>query len=178
MFYKYLRTTVASVLKTRRMASILCTVLLTLSQSGAWAQSLAASSASKFLQLPYIKIENVWAQATLPGQQVSAAFLTLTASQPGQLLAVSSPIAGRTEIHSMNMDAQGVMRMRAIEALDLEVNKVTQLKPGGYHVMLFDLKQPLVSGQKIPLQITLKMSKLSEPQVLTLLAIVKAPEAH
>ena len=60
----------------------------------------------------------------------------------------SSPAAGVVEIHEMSMDGN-VMRMRAIPGLDLPAGKPVELKPGGYHLMLMDLKQPLKEGTSV-----------------------------
>jgi copper(I)-binding protein len=86
----------------------------------------------------------------VPQQRVTGAFMTLTASEPLRLVEARSPLAGSVEIHEMAMQGS-VMQMRAVPALDLPVGKAVELKPGGYHVMLFDLKRQIKAGDSVPL---------------------------
>jgi hypothetical protein len=65
------------------------------------------------------------------------------------LVSASSPVAGVVEIHEMKMDG-GVMKMSAVKSLAVPAGKGVELKPGGYHVMLMDLKQPLKEGETVP----------------------------
>lgn len=100
-----------------------------------------------------VRVTEVWARATAPGQKVAGVFLDITASADARLVGVESPVAGKAELHYMRMD-DGVMRMRKVEAIDLPGGATVSLKPGGYHVMLFDLKQPLKPGETIALTLT------------------------
>lgn len=99
-----------------------------------------------------VEAKNVWARATVQGQMGTGAFMTLTAQQPLRLVGAASPVAGVVEIHEMAMEG-GVMRMRAIEGLDLAAGKPVELKPGGHHVMLMDLKRALKPGEKIAVEL-------------------------
>jgi len=81
--------------------------------------------------------------------------MVIVSPRDARLAGVSSPAAGAAELHSMTMDG-GTMRMRAVEALDLPAGTPVNLAPGGYHVMLFDLKKPLVAGQKVPLTLVIE----------------------
>ena len=99
-----------------------------------------------------------WARATVPGQKATGAFMKITAKQPSKLVAASTPVAGITEIHEMKMD-KDVMRMSAVAALDLPAGKAVELKPGGYHVMLMDLKAPLAKDSSVTLTLKFKDSK-------------------
>lgn len=99
-----------------------------------------------------IEAKNVWARATVQGQMGTGAFMTLTAKEPVRLVGAASPVAGVVEIHEMAMEGN-VMRMRAIEGLDLAAGKPVELKPGGYHVMLMDLQRTLKPGEKIPVEL-------------------------
>ena len=104
-------------------------------------------------QATAIRAEQAWARATAPQQKVGGAYVTLISPADDLLVGVSSPIAGRAEVHEMRMDGN-VMRMREVEGgLALPAGKVVALAPGGYHIMLMDLKQPLVAGQVIPMQL-------------------------
>ena len=105
-----------------------------------------------------VKIEQAWTRATVQGQKATGAFMTLTANQPLQLVAVSSPVAGVAEIHEMKMDA-GVMKMRALPALNLPAQQAVELKPGGFHLMLMDLKAPLSKDASVALTLTFRDAK-------------------
>ena len=113
-----------------------------------------------------VKIENAWARATVQGQKATGAFMKLTALQATQLVAVSTPVAGVSEIHEMKMD-NGVMKMRAMPVLQLPANQAVELQPGGYHLMLMDLKAPLAKDGSIALTLTFKDAKgqVSKQQV-------------
>lgn len=113
-----------------------------------------------------VKIEQAWARATVQGQKATGAFMNITAPQATQLVAVSTPVAGVAEVHEMKMDG-GVMKMRAMPALDLPANQTVELKPGGYHLMLMDLKAPLAKDSSVALTLTFKDAKgvLSKQQV-------------
>jgi copper(I)-binding protein len=79
--------------------------------------------------------------------------MQLASPSDSALVAVSSPVAKAAEIHTMTMDG-GVMRMRAIDSLPLPAGKTVELKPGGYHLMLLDLVQPLKAGETVPVVLT------------------------
>ncbi len=98
---------------------------------------------------PRVKVENAWARASVAGQSASGAFMKLTAREKMRLVGVSSPAAGVAEVHEMKMDGS-VMRMRPVAGIDLPARTAVELKPGGYHVMLMDLKAPLVAGTTVP----------------------------
>jgi hypothetical protein len=102
-----------------------------------------------------IRVIDPWARATLPGQKVGGVYMEILSPRDARLAGVSSPLAGAAEVHSMTMD-RGTMRMRAVGVLDLPAGTPVKLAPGGYHVMLFDLKKPLVAGQKVPLTLLIE----------------------
>lgn len=141
------------------------TVLLTfaLMMGSAWAQA------------PSVKIDGPWARATVPGQKGTGAFMTLTAAQGLRLVGVSSPVAGVAEIHEMTMQGD-VMRMRAIPALELPAGQAVALRPGGYHLMLMDLKQTLARDSQIPVTLRFQdgQGRSSELQ-LSLPVLMSAP---
>ncbi len=105
-----------------------------------------------------VDIKDAWVRSTVPGQMGTGAFMKITAKAGMQLVGVSSPVAGVAEVHEMKMD-NDIMKMRAIPALDLPAGKSVELKPGGYHVMLMDLKQPLLKDSKVPVTLTFKDAK-------------------
>jgi copper(I)-binding protein len=106
-----------------------------------------------------VTVTDAWARATVPGQKATGAFMKITAKDNTKLIAVSSPVAGVAEIHEMKMD-KDVMKMAALpNGLDLPAGKAVELKPGGYHVMLMDLKAPLTKETAVPLTLTLQDAK-------------------
>jgi copper(I)-binding protein len=118
-----------------------------------------------------------WARATVPGQKVAGAYVKLSADQATRLVSAASPAAQTVEIHQMSME-NGVMKMRAVPALDIPAGGSVELKPGGYHLMLFGLKKPLAAGETITL--TLKFQDAAgKSQTLELAANVRAAgESH
>ena len=108
-----------------------------------------------------VQVQDAWARASVPGQQSSGAFMTLTAPEGAQLVGVSSPAAGVAEIHEMAMQGN-VMRMRAVASLELPAGKPVQLRPGGLHVMLMELKAPLAADSVLPLTLLLRDAQGAE----------------
>ncbi len=102
-----------------------------------------------------IAITQAWARATAPGQDVGAAYMVLQSPVDATLLEVSSPAADSIEIHKMSMD-HGIMKMRMLESLPLPAGKWVKLEPGGFHLMLFDLKTPLKAGMQLSLTMKFK----------------------
>ncbi len=100
-------------------------------------------------QAATVKVEGAWARATVAGQKGTGAFMKVTAPQAMKLVGVSSPVAGVAELHEMKMDGD-VMRMRAVPAIALPAGVGVQLQPGGHHLMLMDLKAPLLKDSQIP----------------------------
>lgn len=105
-----------------------------------------------------VQIQQAWARATAPGQNVGAVYMTLTHHENITLIAADSDAAETVEIHSMEMK-NGVMKMRMLEALPLKAGKPVKLGPGGLHLMLFDLRKPLKVGEKIELTLCFKDKK-------------------
>ena len=106
---------------------------------------------------PSIDVEEAWARAAAPGRSASAAYFTIANSGgEDRLLSVSSP-AGQASLHLTSMDG-GVMRMRPLEALDVAAGATVRLEPGGTHVMLTGLEQPLGAGSALPLDLKFERS--------------------
>lgn len=106
---------------------------------------------------PSISIEEPWARAAAPGRSSTAAYFAIANAGGGdRLLSVSSP-AGEASLHSTSMDG-GVMRMRPVEALDIPAEATVRLEPGGTHVMVTGLKQPLDAGSELQLDLTFERS--------------------
>lgn len=102
-----------------------------------------------------LKIENPWARATAASARNGGAFLAIsnTGAQADKLVNASSTVAARTELHT-TIDDNGVMKMRHVPAIEVPAGGMAMLKPGGFHVMLMDLKAPLTEGQTFPLTLT------------------------
>jgi periplasmic copper chaperone A len=100
-------------------------------------------------------VKNPWVRGTVPQQKATGLFAQITSATGGKLVSASSPVAGAVEIHEMSM-TDGVMQMRALAALDLPPGKTVELKPGGYHVMLLDLKQQVKAGQTVPVTLVIE----------------------
>ena len=123
-----------------------------------------------------VTAEAAWARASVQGQKASGAFMRLTAREPLSLVAVASPIAGVSEVHEMKMEGD-VMRMRAITSLALPAGKLVELKPGGHHLMLMDLKVPLAPGTRIPVTLTFRTAKGETRQLeVSVPVLTKAPD--
>jgi copper(I)-binding protein len=106
-----------------------------------------------------VVVKDAWVRTSVQGQKASGAFMTLTAKESTKLVSVSTPVAGLAEVHEMKMDGD-VMRMRAVQGgLDLPAGKPVALSPGGFHVMLMDLKAALPKDSTIPLTLTFKDAK-------------------
>jgi copper(I)-binding protein len=102
-----------------------------------------------------LQVTNAWARPALQGQTATGAFMSLVSNEGARVVGASSPVAGVVEIHEMVMEGS-VMKMRAVPVLELPAGRRVELKPGGYHVMLMDLKRPLKAGERIPLELRLE----------------------
>ncbi|WP_341902617.1 copper chaperone PCu(A)C [Polaromonas sp. YR568] len=105
-----------------------------------------------------VDVSQAWVRATGPGQMATGGFMHLTARTTLQLVAVSTPAAGVAEVHEMKMEGD-IMKMRAVKALELPAGKTVELKPGGYHLMLMDLKQPFAKGSTVPVTLHFRDTK-------------------
>ncbi len=100
-----------------------------------------------------VEIVDAWARASLPHQTVTGAFMTIRGGgEATRLVAVASPLAGAAEIHLMTLH-DGIARMSRVPAVEVPPDGSLELRPGGYHVMLMDLKRPLSVGEKVPLEL-------------------------
>ena len=98
-------------------------------------------------------ITDVWIRPTNAGSDVSAAYMHIKSATALRLIRVESPLVGIAELHSMNMN-DGVMEMRAEDAFVVPAGNAITLKPGSMHIMLMKVKQPIKSGDKVPLTLT------------------------
>ncbi|MBL8336397.1 MAG: copper chaperone PCu(A)C [Rhodoferax sp.] len=125
-----------------------------------------------------VDIKNPWVRVAVPGQKATGAFMSITAKDGARLVGASSPVAGVAEIHEMKMDGN-VMKMRAVEGgLELPAGKTVELKPGGFHVMLMDLKAPLAKDASVALTLVFKDAKGVESKVEVKAPVATAPMEH
>lgn len=121
-------------------------------------------AAAAMAQLPGIEVDQVWARATPPGAKTGAVYLTLSnkGGEADTLLAVTTPVAAKAELHTTIND-NGILRMRPLASLAVKPGDTAKLQPSGMHIMLTDLKAPLVAGQSFTL--TLTFAKAGTKQV-------------
>src|SRR5215831_15997066 len=107
---------------TRSMKGILIAVVIVL--AGVFATSWAGAAQT-------VEVKEAWIRGTVPGQKGTGAFMEITSKRPARLVAAASPAAAVVEVHGMKMEG-GVMKMFAVNALDLPANQTVKLAPGGY----------------------------------------------
>jgi copper(I)-binding protein len=100
-----------------------------------------------------IAIEKPWARATTG--KTGAVYLTLAnkGAAPDRLVGAASPVADKAMVHESKM-TNGVMQMRPVGPLELAPGATVTLQPGGYHIMLTGLKEPLKVGSSFPLTLS------------------------
>lgn len=124
--------------------------------------SAAVAQAHSF-KLGELDIAHPYARATVAGQP-GGTFLSIeNHGADDRLIGASAEVSQKVELHTMSIDDNNVMRMRQVEAIDLPKGGVTQLKPGGLHIMLIGLKSPLKAGDSFPLK--LRFEKAGELEV-------------
>ncbi len=109
-----------------------------------------------------LQVENAWARATPGKSDIGVAYATIRSPVGDRLVAASTPVANKAELHTMTM-TNGVMKMRPVAAIDIPAGKPVSLAPGGLHIMLMGLKEPLKAGEKFPL--TLDFAKAGKRTV-------------
>ena len=114
-----------------------------------------ATAAPALAETGSVEVNKAWARATPGGAKTAALYMTLVnkGTAEDRLVSVSTPVAGKAEVHSTTTE-NGVMHMAPVAALVVKPGTPTVLKPGGYHVMLMDLKGPLVAGKTFVITLT------------------------
>jgi hypothetical protein len=135
-----------------------------------FAAGLVVASAA-LAQPTQLEIGNAWAGATPGKAENGAAYVTIQSPTADRLVSASTPVAKKAELHTMSMQGM-VMKMRPISGVDIPAGQPVSLKPGGEHIMLMGLNQPLREGQSFPL--TLDFEKAG-PRTVTV--IVEKPGA-
>jgi copper(I)-binding protein len=118
-----------------------------------------------------LRVAGPWARATPPAAAVGAVYFSITnvGTKGDRLLAISTPLADSVEMHE-SRTVQGVMQMRAVEFLDCPPGATVRAEPGGLHVMLQGLKQPLAAHTQFPLTL-----RFRDSPALTVQVQVEAP---
>ena len=125
----------------------------------------AAPARAEEVKAGDLVITQPWSRATPGGAKVGTGYLTIQnkGTTPDRLIGGSTDVAGKVEVHEMAMH-NGVMTMRPLDhGLTIEPGKTVKLAPGGYHLMMFDLKSPLKKGDKVP--VTLEFEKAGKVTV-------------
>jgi copper(I)-binding protein len=97
-----------------------------------------------------VAVTNAWVRATVPAQNSTGAFMTMTSARDARLVSVTADIAGDTQIHQMAMSGD-MMKMQQIDGIDLPAGKPVNLASGGYHLMLMMLKRQARAGEHVAL---------------------------
>lgn len=97
-----------------------------------------------------VTVKDAWVRATIAQQKATGAFMQLEAAKDSKLIGVSTPLTPVAEVHEMALQ-DNVMRMRQVPSIALRAGQTVALKPGGFHVMLMDLKQQVKEGDTVPL---------------------------
>ena len=112
----------------------------------------AAPACAEEIKAGDLVISQAWSRATPGGAKIGGGYLTIEnkGTTPDRLIHTSGDFAGKIEVHEMAMK-NGVMTMRPLDnGLTIEPGKIVKLAPGGFHLMMFDLKSPLKQGDKVP----------------------------
>ena len=130
-------------------------------------------------KLGALEIGHPWARATPPTAPTGGGYLSVknTGTEPDRLISISSPAAGTVQVHEMKMEGN-VMRMRELDGpLEIKPGETVTLAPGGMHLMMMGLKEPLKQGEKVPL--TLVFEKAGKIDVeLVVVAMGASPKHH
>ena len=153
-----------------------------------WAQIPASGTSTDGMAAPAVRltvvapgvatvdVRDAYVRQSVAGQSGTGAFMKLTSPSGSRLVGISTPAAGVADVHQMKMEGD-TMRMRAVQGgLDLPAGQTVELKPGGYHVMLMDLKEALPKGATVPFTLHFEDAKGAKTS-LELKLPVGAPEA-
>ncbi|UUX95990.1 copper chaperone PCu(A)C [Aquabacterium sp. J223] len=122
----------------------------------ALAALVLAAAGGVAAQSSAVSAERGWTRPTVAGQPAAGGYLVLqNKGGADRVVAASSPVAQRVELHTMTLD-NDIMRMRQLDAIDLPAGQTVELRPGGLHLMVFGLKAPLKTGERLPLVLTLE----------------------
>jgi periplasmic copper chaperone A len=112
---------------------------------------VAAANAAPAPKVGALTIEQPWSRATPGGAKVGGGYLRITnaGTAPDRLIGGSFPLSAKVEVHEMRLEGD-IMRMKPVEGgLEIKPGATVELKPGGFHLMFVDLKEPLKEGQTV-----------------------------
>jgi copper(I)-binding protein len=138
--------------------------------------ALAWVSAPALAQQPAVSVHDAWARATAPGQTTGAVYMTLSTPVSDTLMSVSSPDAGAAMLHRTTK-SNGMTGMADMDSLPIPAGRKITLAPNGIHVMLMDLKHPLIPGQAVEVDLTFANSPLVQVKAPVLPISASAPPA-
>jgi len=144
--------------KTKALAlvAVLTIAVSACSDSDSESTTDGSDAATKSVVESGITVEGSWARNSPMDATVGAAYMNITSSVDDTLVgaSVDESVAMMTEVHETTTQADGSMGMQEIKSLDLKAGVKTELKPGGYHIMLMNLAKPLVVGETISVTLT------------------------
>jgi hypothetical protein len=144
-------------------------LLLVLGQAGlAWPHSHEKGD---------IQVRHPWSRATAPGAKVAVGYMEIrnTGAQPDRLIAASTPVAKRVEMHVTQREGE-IMRMRQVKDFEIPARERITLRPGGSHLMLVDITRPLKKGERFP--VTLRFERAGELQIEVEVQDIGARKPH
>lgn len=101
-----------------------------------------------------IQVSDALCRPTPEGRRTTGCYLTLTSASDDRLMSITSPMAGRVQVHESRMESNMMMMHEVEGGLSLPAGQPVELKPGGNHIMLLGATQPLVAGDTVPLTLT------------------------
>lgn len=134
------------------------------------APALAATPA-----LAEVTVTAPWARASILASRPAAVYLTLSADPGDRLLSLSTPLADKAMVHSVETGADGIARMSPMQDLPLAAGVAVTMAPGGMHIMLTGLSRKLVEGESFPLTLTFENAGAMTLQVPVQGIAAKAP---
>lgn len=148
--------------------------------AGLFVCASAAMAAAQTYNIGPLKIEVPWTRATPGGAKVAGGYMTITntGTESDRLIGGTFPLAGRFEVHEMKM-VNGVMEMREIDGgLEIPPGQKVELRPGGYHVMFMDLREPLKQGEKLKGQLRFQKAGTLDIEYRVEAIGVQSPARH
>ncbi|GAA0647390.1 copper chaperone PCu(A)C [Brevundimonas lenta] len=128
-----------------------------------------------------VTVTDALCRPTPVGRQMTGCYMTLTASGDDRLVSIASPVAGRIEIHESKIEGGMMMMTEMANGVPLPAGQAVELKPGGNHIMLLAVADPLTVGETVPLTLTFASAapvEVAAPVAQPPVAIGAAPAAH
>lgn len=138
---------------------------------------MTTANAADTIKIGSLELSGLWTRATPPKAPSAGGYLTIvnTGKEPDRLVAAASPMAGKADFHEMAMK-DGVMTMRAVQAIDIPAGGTVALGPGGLHIMFTELKADVKKGTTLPVTLTFEKAGTVEAELHVLAIGAKGPE--